>query len=139
MIDLGVLHLRADSASEQGLGAAGLVFDDYDETHTWIRPAIQLSREFELGTDYRLRFNVGVGAQQYLSDTHTTVKAGLAGAPDGIAPISMDASLGDPRYDATVGVDFLTTDNVVVKLHYQRSWSDHRDADAVRLKLEYPL
>jgi hypothetical protein len=139
MIDLGVLHLRADSASEQGLGAAGLVFDDYDETHTWIRPAIQLGREFELGTDYRLRFNVGVGAQQYLSDTHTTVKAGLAGAPDGIAPISMDASLGDPRYDATVGVDFLTTDNVVVKLHYQRSWSDHRDADAVRLKLEYPL
>ena len=137
--DIGLTYLQADDAAETGLGGMNLVFEDYDETHTWIRPAAELGKEFEIGTDYRLRLNMEFGMRQYLSGNTTDVRARFAGAPGDIEPMAVAEDLGDPRYSGSIGVDLLTVHNVVLQLYYQERWSDHRDADSIRLKLQIPF
>ncbi len=139
LLDLGVLRLMVDGAEESGIGGASLVLDDFNETHTWIRPALEAGKEFELGADFRLRANAGFGAQWYLDGSSTDVVARFAGVPGSISPMEFGSDLGDPLYGGSVGLDLISEQGGAVKLYYERAWSKHRDVDGVRLKLEIPL
>ena len=138
-LDLGVTQLKADRATETGLGAASLVLNKFDETHSWVRPAVEAGTEIQLESESRIRFNLDFGAQQYLSGNTTSVRASFAGAPESADPMRLGSDLGDPRFGSSVGVDYLMPDNAVFQLYYQRNWSDNRNTDTVRFKFAFPF
>jgi hypothetical protein len=136
--DVGAMRIHADDATERGLAAAGIALEDYRETHGWVRPAVEIGKEFRIGAENRLRLNLEFGAHQYFNNS-SEVHAQFTGAPNGLEPMVLEGDLGEPRYSAIIGVDFLTERNLVLQMYYQRSWSDHRDIDSLRFKLEYPF
>jgi outer membrane autotransporter protein len=138
-LDFGITHLKAKDAQEEGLAGVGLTLEGFNETHTWLRPALELGKEFEIGEEYWLRFNLEFGAQYYLNETATEVQAGFSGLPDSVAPMRVESDLGDPRYGASFGVDFIADNGVLLELLYRRDWTDYRDTDTIQFKLEYPL
>ncbi|MGE0624304.1 MAG: hypothetical protein AB7I04_11155 [Pseudomonadales bacterium] len=137
-VDLGFARLWADGADESGAAGASLVLRGYVDDYSWVRPALEAGKEFDLGAN-RLRLNADFGVQQYLGSTDTVVEARFAGAPAGAAPLKLESDLGDPVYGASVGIDFLSRSNLILQLYYQRNWADHRDADAIRFKMEFPI
>ena len=139
VLDVGVTRLRTETAAESGGGGASLVFEDYTETHTWVRPAIAVGTEFPISSDLDLRLSLDFGALQYLDDTSTEVKARFSGLPADIEPLSISTDLGDPRYSGSIGLDLVGENNVVLQIYYHRAWSDDRDSESIILKVELPL
>ena len=139
MIDAGMTRLWAERAEEQGAGAISLVFDSYGELHTWIRPAFEVGREFEVGTGNSLRLMLNLGVQKYLDGTQTDVRARLAGAPADVAPMSVGVGLGNPVYSGQLGVEFVSRNDFSARLYLGGSRYDRNDVDAVTFRFQVPI
>jgi uncharacterized protein YhjY with autotransporter beta-barrel domain len=139
MVDAGWMRLNMDSAREQGADAINLVFADYDEDHLWVRPAVEFGKEFALAQDYALRLNLDVGAQQYLSDDSTDVRAWLEGGRTDVAPISVPTSLGNPSYGARIGVEIFSSQGFLAQIYYAGSWYDDGDTSTTMLRFQVPV
>jgi hypothetical protein len=135
--DVGILQLHGDRTREHGANGASLVLDSFKETHTWARAALAAGKEFKSGNDNVWRFNAILGRLAYLDDDTTQTRARFAGAVPGVSAMSVPIDLGEPAYDGTLGVEFITKKDSAIGLFYQRQWSDDRSTDAVVLKASY--
>lgn len=138
-LSAGLVELRARSSAESGAAALNLIFLDHNETHAWLRPAIEIGKTFELGTASQLNLNLELSAQEYLTGSTTVIDARLAGAPSDIAPLSVGADLGDPLYRARFGIDFLGMSDIRTQLFFDTGYHGRHDLDAVNLRFEFPL
>lgn len=140
ILDVGVLHLITDSATETGAGGANLRLTSEKTTQTWARPAFELGSEFEAGSDAVLRVNLSVGARYFLDEEDVHIDARFSGAfVPGVQPMSVPVQMGEPSYDAGLGVEYLTKDNLKLELLYNHEWSSDRTDKTVALKLSYPF
>lgn len=138
-VSAGWVELRARASAESGAGALDLLLLDNNETHAWLRPAIEVGKHFQLGAAGQLNLNLELSAQEYLTSSTTDVKARLAGAPFEIVPLSVSADLGDPLYRARFGIDFLGSSNMRTQLYIDSGYHGRHDLDSVNLRFEFPL
>ena len=139
MIDGGVAKLMAHRAAEEGAGAASLVLPGYDETYIWVRPGIEIGKEFSLRAGSTLRVYGNVGAQEYLSRSRTEVQALLAGAPPGVDPMSVGIAIGDHQTRSALGVELFAKNNFVAQFRLQSGIYDSNKIDSATLRFELPL
>lgn len=134
MLDFGLTYLQADAATESGAGATSLVLEDYQETKTWIRPAVEFGTDISLEGGHTLHAYGNLAYNLFLGQSHTDVKAGLLGAPEGIDPMDVPIDLGS-IYSGSVGVDFILKNGVQFGIEYTKAMGDNYDMDVLNLKV----
>jgi hypothetical protein len=139
LLDVGLTQLRARGAQEEGTGGSNLRFESYNESHTWLRPAVEIGKEFKVGAESFVRLNLSINAQKYIDGSATDVNTQLAGAPSGIAPLSVGMDLGAPLYGSKLGVEFFNTENLLFQLYYGSNNYDHSDIRSMNLRFQIPL
>jgi hypothetical protein len=134
MMDLGISHLRAESGAEEHGGATSLVLGSYNESHLWIRPKIGLGDILTFNSDIGLHLHAEIRYQHYITGRHTDVRAGFAGAPEGVSmmeiPINLDSSL-----DGLAGVYLTVRKNLLFGLEYSNTLDSHYDVESLSLKM----
>ena len=139
IFDAGFTRLRGDSARESGAGDFNVVLETHSDTHSWMRPAFEVGKEFRLPKDILLRLNMNLGFQHYFQGSTTDVLARFEGAPMDIEPLSLSTDLGDPIYSGVLGIDLMTKNNAALQIYYKASRSEDRDLDTFMLRLVVPF
>ncbi|MFD0892672.1 hypothetical protein ACFQ5Q_03490 [Luteolibacter ambystomatis] len=134
MIDFGASRLSAESATETGAGATSLVLGHYNETHAWVRPAIEFGKVIPFQSGAELRLHAEVAYQHFLTPDHTDVIAGFAGAPRGVAPMDLQVQLGSVG-SVSFGADVIFVNEVSVGIDYTKAFAQNYDLDSVNLKV----
>ncbi|MCL6414642.1 hypothetical protein MIB92_03175 [Aestuariirhabdus sp. Z084] len=138
-LDLGITHLRAESADEEGAGALSLQLESYSENHTWVRPALFSGREFLFDSGNRLRLSAELAYQHSLSDPSTDVKATFAGAFPGVDNMTVPIDLDRNIVEGSLGIELLTSDSHSVKLEYTYAEGDRYRLKKGGLKVSVPF
>ena len=138
LVDVGVTYLMPEIAKETGAGATSLVLGDYNETHFWIRPALELGHIAKLPLGLKLHSHVEVAYQKYLTEDQTYVSASFAGAPSGVSPMEVPLELGS-LFQVTVGFNVIAPNDVSVGIEYSKIIDSNYDVDRVSFKVNIPF
>ena len=132
-IDFGLTRLNAKGTEEIGGGPTGLILGSNDESHGWVRPGVELGKEFALPGTARLRLHAEAGYLHYFEGGVTTAVAGFEGAPAGIAPMEVPVEIGSM---ATYGIGstLMLGDEARISVIYTRGQAQHYDFDAVNVR-----
>ncbi|WP_417318676.1 hypothetical protein [Emcibacter sp.] len=139
MLDLGMAHVMTGRAEETGAGAISLVLSESTDTNVWLRPGLELGTEFQLSETLFMRFFGSIYLQHYLTDGASNVKAGFASTPSGVSPMSVAIEMDRTSWEFRAGVDFVTLENMSVRLQYSRLNEDHAGTDSGLIKLAIPF
>jgi len=139
IFDVGFTRLKVGSARETGASGINVMLESHNDTHSWLRPAFEVGKEFRLSRGNLLRFNVNLGVQHYFDGSTTAVEARLEGAPTDIEPMLISTDLGDPIYTSAFNIDLMTKNNTVLQINYKVSRSDDRDRDTSMVRLTVPF
>jgi hypothetical protein len=137
--DLGVTHLNAESANESGAGGASLKLEDYEETFTWMRPAIGFGYQHPFKNNWKLKIHAGLGYHYYFSDAETEVSAGFAGAPADVEPMNVLVEFDQSYALGAIGVDLQTSRDLSLGLYYSKVIGDRSDLDRLSAILKVPF
>jgi hypothetical protein len=138
-LDLGVSTLLGEVMKEAGGGDQALTLEGRSETHVWVEPAVAFGYDTSLGNRTGLRAYARVGALQYLNGENTEVRAGLASAPAGVAPMQITSSLDRTHFLGEVGLELFSLDHFMFGLSYTRQTSDLRDSSAGSARFVIPM
>ncbi|WP_339860433.1 autotransporter outer membrane beta-barrel domain-containing protein [Paremcibacter congregatus] len=139
ILEAGVSHVKTDAAQEAGAGAISLVLPGHTETDLWVSPGFEVGAEFKLSEDLNMRLFASIALKHYLTDGNSTVLAGLAAAPDGVDPITVSMGLGQDSWVARTGIDLTLTENLSLRLQYNRTVADHVTTNSGLMKLALPF
>ncbi len=139
LLDLGVTYLMVESTDEKGAGGASLELESYNETHTWVRPALGMGYKHSLNAGIDMHLHANLGFQYYLSDSETEVHAGFAGAPAGVDTMNVPVELGQSYADGAVGVDLKINKQVNVGFQYSTIFDKDHDLDRYSVNLTIPF
>ena len=124
---------------EAGAGAISLVLPGHTETDLWVSPGFEVGAEFKLSEDLNMRLFASIALKHYLTDGNSTVLAGLAAAPDGVDPITVSMGIGQDSWVARTGIDLTLTENLSLRLQYNRTIADHVTTNSGLMKLALPF
>lgn len=133
VVDVGLTRLHARSAEESGGGATGLLLGAYDETHAWVRPGVELGREFALGGNARLRLHAEAGYLHYFAGDETSVAARFQGAPAGVSPMEVPIDLGSMA-SYGIGSTLILAEDARISVIYTRGEAQNYEFDALNLR-----
>jgi hypothetical protein len=136
---VGTSWLRNGRMSEQGAGPQAATIAGGDETHLWAEPAIGARHVLTFGSGASLRTFARVGLLQYLSGTSTKVRAGLAGAPSGVAPMRIGSDLDRTHVVGEAGFQYEAASGFTLGFSYTQQESEIREGGAGSLRFAWPL
>jgi hypothetical protein len=76
--------------------------------------------------------------QYFLTEEDTHIKARFQGAQREIAPMDVPVDLGN-FFTGSVGVEYTTTNNVMLGLDYTKLMNEDYDIDLLNLRLSVPF
>ena len=135
----GFVELRSRASQEAGATALDLQFLDDDETHTWIRPALEVGRTLKVGENSALTMSLELSAIEFLSGSTTNINARLAGAPTTVAPMVVGSELPDSMLRTRFGIDFRGSSNMRTRFFIDSGNQGRNQQDSVNLRFELPL
>ncbi len=134
LIDFGHTSLMAGRADENGAGATSLLLGETNESHLWLRPALEAGHNVTLGSGAKIRFHTELGYQYDLLTDDTRVRARFEGAPREIAPMAVPIDLGN-FMNANAGIEFTTTNDVVFGVDYTRLIDENYAIDLLNFRM----
>ncbi|WP_395744507.1 hypothetical protein [Prosthecobacter sp.] len=136
-VDLGVTHLSAGAARENGgattnletgaVNATNLALLGYYETHAWVRPAVTIRKAIIVTNTTRISLHTEMGFQYYINGNDTYVKAGFMGAPN-VDGMNVPIGLGSMA-SLSVGMQVLIMNDLSFGLYYTKALSKHYHLD----------
>jgi hypothetical protein len=139
LVDLGVTQVHRKGFNEKGAGAANLEVDSDDDTLVTLQPAIEFGGEFRRDSGTLVRPYARIGATRYLTDNKRQVTAGLEGAPDNVAPFTIETESDRTYADLSLGVDVIKRKGTNARVEYTGQFSDDSSSHAAAVKLYIPF
>jgi uncharacterized protein with beta-barrel porin domain len=138
-LDLSLTHVDTNSFNEKGAGAANLEVRGASEDYSSIRPMLEMGGEFEVGDATLVRPFAKLGVNYFPSGLDPKVSATFEGAPAGVGPFTVEASVDDTLVDVSAGVDILSKDRTVLRLNYAGQFSDRMNSHGIFMRISMPL
>ncbi|MBX3695429.1 MAG: autotransporter outer membrane beta-barrel domain-containing protein [Steroidobacteraceae bacterium] len=138
-LDVGASLLEGDAMSERGAGAQGVTLERASGRHLWVEPSIAFG--YEKGFEGRrlLRLYARFGVLQYLIGGDTEVRAGLTGAPAGVAPMRVISDLDQTHLTLEGGLELAALDRYTLGLSFSAQDSQSRDSGTVTARVSVPI
>lgn len=135
-VELAVTHLERDGYIEDATGGVGLTVAGAHDTVFSVSPSLELGAEYALAAGGVARPFVRAGVTWQDQDEFSTI-ASFSGPA--AAPFEITSSVDEVTADLSVGVDFLATDGMVLRVVYDGRYGEETDEHGGTFKVSTPF
>jgi hypothetical protein len=139
MIGGGASVTHFSGFQETGAGGANLIVRGHSEIYPSVQPALEIGGELTRPNGTLLRPYVKLGLTHFFDGTVPEITASFEGAPQQIAPFTVQGETDKTFGDVTLGLDMLRAGGSVLRVNYNGQFSDELRGHAVAVKYSVPF
>ena len=137
VLGLGITHVHRFSFNEKGAGGASLRVESERDTFVTLQPALEVGREVEWSDDTLVRPYLRAGVTHFVAGDKRNITATLKGAPDGVAPFTIDTKSDRTYTDLSFGMDVVQRNGTNLRLGYTGQYSNNTSSHAASVKMTF--
>ncbi|WP_298828182.1 autotransporter outer membrane beta-barrel domain-containing protein [uncultured Piscinibacter sp.] len=137
--DLGVTRVERRGFDESGAGAANLSVRAATQNFATLQPALEIGAESRRDDGSLLRPSLRVGVLRLLSGTSPQTQATLQGAPDSVAPFTVQGQIDRTLAEVSASLDLLDRSGTVLRLGYGGLFGPQLRRHTATLKVSMPF